>query len=313
MPTKPDLTFIPRDIREDSQLSEILDYFSNLIDETVNFGSNAIIWCINSIKKGTEFIPVFLAYRHMFELLDAISILVRESCIDPCKIILRSIFEALLSVEYILEKDIKQRATDFLVWSRHQDIKIYRRYNPKDQLYKNFDAILKKDKHFKNWKRLEIPNIEEQINTLSEIFQIEPYSDSEAEYQRLKKKNGSPKWWFNLHGGPKDIQDLSTYLGRPAQYEILYRQWSAIAHSIDILKGKILIDDKSDVASFIQIRLPTDAQFISIFAVGFAVTTTQIFINFFAKEKIQTFKQWYENEIRDKYIDLTKKNKIIVI
>jgi len=314
MPTKPNLNFVPRDIRKDEGLSKILDYLSEFIEETVNFSSQAIDWCIKNVREGTEYALVFLIYRHIFEMVDAISILVSQSCIEPCKIILRSIFEALLSAEYILEKDIKQRALDFFVWSRHQEIDTLRRWNPQDPLYKIFDAILKEDNVLSTWERPDIPNIKEQIDKLLEELEKEPFLNSEREYQRLKDKNKkklSPKYWFNLHDGPKNIKTLSGHLSRSGQYEILYRPWSALAHSIDVLRGKIEVDE-SKIASFSQLRNPVNAEIITVFAVYFAVTIINLFINIFAKEKVSETKDWYNEEIKDKYSDLVISKKIIV-
>jgi hypothetical protein len=92
MPTKPNGDFIPRNI-DDPAIQEILNQYSSSLEELVNFASHVAKWCAERIHGGEELAPLYLSFRHIFELIDAISVLVKYSCIDPCKILLRSVFE----------------------------------------------------------------------------------------------------------------------------------------------------------------------------------------------------------------------------
>ncbi|MDD8019903.1 MAG: DUF5677 domain-containing protein [Acidobacteriota bacterium] len=306
MPTNPIKEFIPREI-ESPQLKAVLSQFSAFIDETINFGSHVFKWGIENIKGGDENIPVFLTYRHIFELLDSISVLIKESCVEPCKSILRALFESFLTFEYILEKDTEQRGRDYLIWCRHRELKYYRRHDPTDILYKEYNSKIKKDKLLKNMKRLIIPDIKAQIDSLNIIFSLPSYADSEKEYQRMR----NPKWWFNMHKGPNDIQTLATYLGYAAFYDILYRFWSDFLHGTDIMRGKFSIDKPGEVA-FTQLRLPTEAQFVTLMSVSFALSVIRNLINHYVKSRKQEMRIWYLKEIRDKYLELAKMNRIEV-
>lgn len=311
MPTKPIEEFIPRDLKN-VQLAKALNGFSNLIAETVNFASNVFKWCIESIKGGDENVPIFLTYRHIFDLLDSISILIKESCAEPCEILLRSVFEALLTVEYILEKNTEQRGKDFLIWNRHHLLKKYRRHNPKDQMYIEFVKKLKEDSIFNDRIWPEIPDIENQIMILEKLFDLPGYKESVNEYKRFKKHKGKfPPYWFNIHNGPENIEKLALYLRRPAQHEMLYRYWSDVTHGTDIIRGKISISEPG-VVGFSQLRLPTDAQFVTFMAVSFALSTIRLFVNHFIKSKLKEMGEWYKREIQKEYLEISKGNIIIV-
>ena len=315
MPTKPNLDFIPRDSRDDPILSGILDELSNLVKETVDFASQAIDWCRKNIKEGTEYALVFLIYRHIFEMIDAISVLITQSCIEPCKIFLRCIFEAFLSVEYILEKNMRQRAIGFIVYYRHKEIDILRRWDPKDDSYKEFDSLIKKDKIMNTWVRPVIPDVEEKLTFLRQTLAEEPFLDAEKDYQKFikeSKKHQPPRYWFNLYNGPNNLHDLSRDLGRGALYEVLYRQWSGLVHSGDIIRGKLEVDQSTKIGRFSQLRNPGGCELITFLAVSFAIYTIILFINNFAAEKKPDLDFWYKSEIKDKHTRLLGPKRIIV-
>lgn len=67
MPTAPIEEFIPRTIRPD--VKKLLDHFSDLIEEVVNYGSQVSRWCTDKTTKGDENAVAFLMYRNIFEAL----------------------------------------------------------------------------------------------------------------------------------------------------------------------------------------------------------------------------------------------------
>ena len=194
MPTKPYLDFIPRDVYE-PEFQEILDEYSSVLEELVNFASHVAKWCTEKIHGGEELAPIFLSFRHIFELIDAISVLVKHSCIEPCQHLLRSIYESVLSVRYILEKDTERRGRAFMTCVWHQRINDIRKWNPEDEMHKQLLAKKRKDKSMKDRTLPKIPDVKESIKIFEELLNSEEYLESENEYQHLrnvirsKKKN----------------------------------------------------------------------------------------------------------------------------
>jgi len=310
MPTKPIQDFIPREI-ENTELLNILNKFSGIIEEVVNFGSRVFKLCFEAATGKDENIPIFLSFRHIFELADSISLLIKQSCIDPCKIYLRAIFESLLSIEYILEENTKQRAMNFLVYYYHQELKFYRRWDPDDQVCREFRAKLKEDKVLKEWKITDLPNVKDGLETRKKILELPHYAESEKEYQSLRKRGIKNPNWYSLHDGPKYLYKLAEHLKRQGFYEILYRQWSMAVHGTDIIRGKVSADELGK-AQIWQIRSPKAAQEITQHTINFALTTIRIFVKYFAPEKLKEVSKWYENEIRDYYLSLVSRDIIEV-
>ena len=306
MPTKPIDEFIPREI-DNPEVKNVLNHLSSLIEEVVNYGSHVSKWGIESIKEGDENAPVFLMYRNIFELIDAVSVLIRNSCIEPCNIFLRSLFESFLSFNYLLEKDLKLRGIDFLVWYRHKEINSLRRFNSKDDLYVQYQKKKAKDIIIKDMPSKTVPDIEERIESLKKLFALPSYKNSCVEYDKGKP----PKHWFSMRGGPNDICQLADHLGFPAQYEILYRSWSDLVHGTDIMKDKFTIEGPG-VASFLQLRLPTEAPIVTLMAITFGLSAIRMLTKHYMPERLKDNADWYLKEIKESYLNLNK-IKIVVV
>ena len=83
-------------------------------------------------------LTVMLLIRHVCEFVDAISVLAREGCAESCKPLIRSAFEAMISVWYILDGRSQERALAYQVVHAHKKIKLYRKMMANEQAGKAF-------------------------------------------------------------------------------------------------------------------------------------------------------------------------------
>src|SRR5690606_14251466 len=107
---------LPRDIP--NELKTILDFFSDTIDNAVNFGTNLIKWDIEKQLNGDEHLTPIIFFRNILEITDGISILIKNSSVDTCHTLQRSLIENTLGLKYLLEKeeDFKTRSLSYIVW-----------------------------------------------------------------------------------------------------------------------------------------------------------------------------------------------------
>lgn len=303
--------FIPREI-DNPEIKLLLNDFASLIDEVVNYGSHVFRWGLDSIKEGDENAPAFLIYRHIFELIDSISILIRNSSIEPCNILLRSLFESFLNINYLFKSDFKQRCMDFWVWKRHKEVYSLRRFDPDDERHVQYERNRANDILLKDKPSKEIPDIKERIENLKKLFDLPSYKESAAEYERIKAVKGKPpKYWFSIHGGPNDICQLAERLGFPAQYDILYRSWSDLVHGTDIVKDKISIESPGVIA-FSSLRSPRGAQSAAIMTISIGLSTIRMFASHYVPDKAKENADWYRREVEASYLRLNK-IKIVVL
>ncbi|RED37917.1 hypothetical protein DFQ10_1143 [Winogradskyella eximia] len=276
--------------REQSDVKELLHSFSNLIDEIVNFGTHMMKWETEKKLVGDENIIPLLFLRNILETADAISILIKNSSVDASKSSLRILLENVLSLEYLLEKDTKNRALSFIVWIAHKDLKFYQKLDGNTQVGKQFKAEFKKDSLIKNPALTDSIDYLHAKNNSEELLNLPIYSEVEKEYKRTESKIKNPNW-YSLFAGPQNIQQLAKYLNRNAIYEIMYRGYSGNVHATDIYKGKLYPNDKNTV-DIVQIRNPKDAQSISIDTVNYLLMSYLAYFKRIPEKKLD-FQNWY--------------------
>jgi len=312
--TKPVKDILPRDIYPEIKIT--LSKFSNLIDEFVNFGTHVLTWVIEESEGSDEQMPLTMFLRDLLEKADSISTLVKNSNIEPSKIVLRSVFELALSIRYLLEDRFEDRSMSFLVWNAKRIIRIHKGYDKNDQSYKTTLKLLDKDEFFDRSFFEKIPSVESVIENQHEILKLQDYQKYNTEYERTKKKDGRSPSWYRLFNGPRNIRELSFKVNMPFLYEILYRTWSENVHGTDIISGRI-VKSKSPVekdgkvnADIIQINLPKDAQDVTTYTLLLLFMTFVKLRDKKIKMKNKEIIGWYLS-VRDEYQQITGGSKLI--
>ena len=294
--------------RDQTEVKTELEKLSSSIDNAVDFGTHLLKWQADKMQSGDQHLVPILFFRNILELADAISILIKNSSVDPAKPLLRTLLENSFGLEYLLEKDKKNRALSYNVWIAHKDLKFYEKLNKSTQSGKQLSNEINKDKYV---KELSSNNsiLELGKRNSEELLKLPLYEAIEQEYQRTNAIKKNPMW-YSLFDGPRDIEQLAKRLNHHTSYEIVYRILSDSVHANDILKNK-LAPNKNGQTDIIQIRFPKDAQNITVHTLNFLLLT---YINFYQKElpnKKADFSNWY-NEFGKVYREL-RENELFTI
>jgi hypothetical protein len=315
--TEPIKEILPRNT--DKGLQELLDGFSIMIDEVVNYGTHILKRLLESSKgSGDVNMPLAMFFRDMLEKTDSISILVKNSSIDPSKVILRSIFELHLFISYLNEKYFIDRSMAFLVWHTKDKIKMNRSYLKGSQEYKNLCKQMEKDNSFYDKNILEDNQSSKLIiDNLTDLLKKEQYQKALNDYEKTSTKYNNPNW-YSLFNGPKNIQQLAYHLNMPFLYETIYRSWSGSVHNTDIINGKIVKSKNSDErtdkvnADMIQIRFPKDAQMVTSNALILMIKTYNVLFDNQLIDKKAEYIVWYMS-IREKLFQIANKRQLLKI
>lgn len=251
---------------------------------------------------------VLLLMRHVIEAIDGVSLLVAKGSVENCGPLLRSAFEALAGILYILKADTERRALAYQVGHVHKKIRLYRKFIPTDDVGRTLRDELKADplvSFFDNpqfdWQKM--------IDNLEKTFTKPEYAPIEAEWDRVKKgKKGTgkkdPNWYF-LFGGPSDLRALSLQIGKGSFYEILYRHWSDFAHAggafSTVSKGAVV------GVTIKPIRCPEGVEQACTFAYQICVETVAETLKALASEEWPTFQQRIVKELRQRAGELATK------
>jgi hypothetical protein len=250
---------------------------------------------------------IMLLMRHVVEAVDGVSVLVAKGSAENCGPLLRSGFEALTGILYILKADTERRALAYQVAHIHRKIKLYRKFIPGDDLGRNLRAELKDDPLVSIFDQ---PGIDWQkrIDGLRHTFSKPEYAPIQAEWERLKKarKGSKDPHWYALFGGPGDLRGLALQVGKGSAYEILYRHWSDFAHAGGAFDN---ISKGNGIGIAIKpVRCPEGVEQVCNFAWQISFETVMNVVKAFAPDEWPVFQQRYVNDLRPRLMEiLTKK------
>lgn len=290
--------------RDQTEVRAELEKLSSSIENVVDFGTHLVKWQADKRLSGDDGIIPILFLRNILEISDAISILIKNSSIDPVKPLLRTLMENSFGLEYLIEKDKKNRALSYNVWLAHKDLKFIEKLNESTQVGKQLSNEIKKDKHVNELKSDKV-NLDLGKKNAIELLKLPHYIPIENEYQRTNKENNNPMW-YSLFDGPKNIEQLAKRLNHHTSYEIIYRILSDNVHANNNSKNKLTPNADGVTTDIIQIRFPKDAQMVTINTLNILLMT---YSNFCQKElpnKKAEFSDWYSS-FRETFRELREK------
>lgn len=305
MPTKPFEPLLYRELRK-VEAKEIIEIASSLLQEEINYATNVFQRCQSSMVGvvADESLPILASYYHIVGMTDGIEVLISQSCAVPAIPLLRSSFEALLTIEYILEGDYRRRAFAWLVSYVRQRLGEYERLDPSHQNGKEFLSTFATDEISKFMSLPSFPDLAQAIQNLKSLLINNPnYQVADAEYQRIMNVRKRKPNWYSLYGGPSNLKELAKHLRRGAQYDILYRHWSSITHAGDL--SNFLTQTKGGSPAFHPIRNSKEIRQVSSLASTFIIDATKQMVGKFRSGENSSLGKWYVNEIRNRYLALT--------
>lgn len=305
MPTKQFEPLLYRELRK-VEAKKVIEIASPLLQEEVNYATNAFQRCQESaIGVADEHLPLLISYLHVIEMTDGIEVLVSQSCPIPAIPLLRSSFEALLTIDYILEADYRRRAFAWLVCYVRERLSQYEMLDPSHQKGKEFLSTFAADEVSKYMKLPPFNNLAQAIQNLQSLLTNNPdYQVADCEYQSLKSKRKRKPNWYSLFGGPSNLRDLARNLSRGAQYEILYRSWSRITHADDL--SRFLTHTNEGSPAFRPLRNPEELKQVSKLASTFILDATKKMLGKFRAGEMTSLARWYVREARKRHLALTK-------
>lgn len=304
MPTEPYKPLLNRDMSKVLP-KVVIDFVSPLLQETINFATQVYQRCQTSKEgKPDEAYPSLAVYLHIIQMSDSIDVLISNGCAESASLLLRSAFEARLALEYMLEKNIKQRAISWMVKNIIGRI----------EELENFDPTHPKGKEFRNTFEREgigkiatfpvIPNLSDAIRKLKENLEKPGYAEAYVEYTAMVKKGRKYPEWYSFFNGPKNLKELAEYQKQGYVYQTFYASWSRMSHVKDAAHLTLLLEDRTNVLG--PIRNPMNSIHIGARALSVLLETTKLMINKYRPYESSKFDNWYGKEVRDKHIMLVR-------
>lgn len=295
MPTTPLESILYRDLSK-AQAKPDIDLASGVLQELVNYASNALVRCATSAKgEENEDLAVLSLYRHIMEMTDGVEVLISQSSVTPAVPLIRSSFEGLISMEHIVEDDAEYvaRSLTWLVDYVHQRLDLYQLLDRSTTKGQEYRRTLGQDKTIRTIPVLPQEEITAAIANLQDLLAKPQFAAIDNDFRQLKGQRS----WYRLYGGPDNIRELAHSVGRGAQYDFLYREWCRVAHGHDF--APFLARTPEGAGAIRGIRDPSDLKTVAGFAATFMLGATRLLIGKFRPgEDIRT---WYVRDVRPRY------------
>jgi hypothetical protein len=245
---------------------------------------------------------LLLFYRHILEMLDAAEVQIAKSVIDPIIIQLRSSFEALLSMEYIAETDTARRANAFFYCQKLERIRFLKMFSPHSNERKALISDLEScGKEFSKYIKINVqPDAESRIREIQTILEKSEFGEIARELKRIKQEGTSsarsikPKW-YSLFSKCTSLEALAHHLARKVEYQLLYRPWSEVTHSENVLS--YVETTSRGEECFRRLRDAENVFDCFIFMLNIFFDSSEILFKTFRPDDIYEFNRWRGKEI----------------
>lgn len=263
-----------------------------LLQEVIDYSTAALVRCMASApRNGTPDVSAthFVLFRQVIELADAIEVMLSHGCVTPTKPLLRSMFEAMLSLEYQLESTVDEdRRT--LSWV-HEDIRQRRRANLRIRDGEHTDGFLEDmpDEVFDGARQF--------VEDMTTVLQEPHMQEVVEEYRAFKKQHRRVPRWYSLFGGPRSVRELAEQCGLLDMYETKYREWSASLHAQGGLHRVFRLSDDEHI-TMRGLRHPDDLYFVVNMTVSFLVMSMMMLTNRYREGEAPERESWYAMKIK---------------
>ena len=278
----------------------IIDEAGPLLREVVNVGTQIFGRCASEpgeYERDAE-VAALTLFHTILEFTDGIYVLVTAACGPTMAPLLRSSFEAVASLSYMLRDPERfvDRARAWVVGHVFNLVAEQERYlQIAESDYPEAveeDAKAKSLEAVQAWKEL-----------LGQDHLAPVVQEYEAERKRQRRRRVA---WFSLWGGSQNRRELAAQAGRTPdlsvlrEYDVFYRRWSAAAHAEE-LRGAFTQAEEAEGPAVYRLRNPADLAQNAELAAAFCNSASGLILRWFRPgefERENARREWFEAQVR---------------
>lgn len=291
-------------VEKHDKVKEIIEQASSVLDLVITrFGEVE-----NEMTMGTSRIEdyvdtvIILFIRKIMEQLDSINVLYSVSLFEPAQIILRTLIENIVGLEFILKDDTQKRAAAYYLEHHYQELdksELY--FNAESKYGKLIIAQKGKDEFDNDCKRLERKRqaLERLIKSKT-VFQetdITRKQKLDAQKKKSKKKKRVYIQWYEVCSNITSIYGLMKEIGYEKYYDTIYGGLSFESHGLNATMG-IKVD--KDGYSLKWIRNPESGRSTFELACNFSIGLLHKIYQYLGdrENEIAEFKIFFEDFVK---------------
>ena len=288
-------------VEKNNEVKDIIEQASSVLDSIiVKFGEVE-----NEMTMGTSRIDDFvdiviiLFVRKIMEQLDSINVLYSVCLFEPAQIILRSLIENIVGLEFILKDDTQKRAAAYYLEHHYQELDMCERWLNENSKFGTLITVQNGKDEFDNvYKALEKKRQSlERVIKSKVIFQETDIARKEK--LDAKKKVGKKKkkvyiQWYEVCSNIKSFYGLMKETGYEKYYDSVYGGLSFESHGLNAMMA-ISVDE--DGGSLKCVRNPEDGGSTFGFACNFSIGVLHKIYQYLGdgENEIAEFKAFFED------------------
>jgi hypothetical protein len=239
---------------------------------------------------GDFHLPIMLLFLHAIEVTDAIEVLLAQSVVTPAELPLRALFESVIQLEWLLQGDTARKSFAYQLFDVNNRLRFYRSLIPSTKEGQELTAARLADHWVRDTSTATLGDPALAIKELVPLLDKPGYRQAAAEYARARGTRRVQNW-FSLYDGPRTIKELATRVGRPMQYEIVYRQWSGSVH------GAHLGQRVTKAGGIRAMRQASAFPTILMHTAVLSLTALDLLGNFYRPDEEAARAKWYTENI----------------
>lgn len=293
-------------VEEHEEIKEIIEQASYVLDSIIiKFGEVENEMTIGTSRKD-DFVDtvIILFIRKIMEQLDAINVLYSVGLFEPAQIILRSLIENIVGLEFILKDHTEKRAAAYYLEHHYQELdkgEIY--FNAESKWGKQIISQKGKEEFDKACEKLKKKKqaLERLIKSKTVFKETDIARKKKLESKKKKSKKKVYIQWYEVCSDISSIYGLMKEVGYEKYYDGIYGGLSFESHGLNATMGM-----SSDGGGLLlkRIRNPEDGRNTFELACSFSIGALHKIYQYLGDGKSEI------DEFRDYFMDFVNKRNI---
>lgn len=295
-------------VEDNNDVKQVIEQASGVLDMVITKFGEIENEMSMGISRKDDFVDVviILFVRKIMEQLDAINVLYSTGLFEPAQVILRSLIENIIGLEFVLKDNTEKRAAAYYLEHHYQELEISKKYFDKKSEYGKLIIAQKGEEGFdKDCERLEKKKqaLERIINSKTIFSEIDIARKKKVKLKR-KQARGKKKvhvQWYEVCSNITSIYGLMKEVGYEKYYESIYGGLSFESHGLNATMGMSV---GSNGISLKWIRNPEGGRTIFELACAFSVGVLPKLYKYLGDGKSEM------DEFKEFFVDFVKKRDI---
>jgi hypothetical protein len=282
-----------------SQVNIYLGDCSDFIADQVKYGTLMFSQVLEDPEQGEVTEIVIMLFRQMLHIMDSVSILVKDSSLDSCRLLLRSYIEHAIQYSYLIRQETVTRSMWYQFFNYRRELAWMQRIDASTVEGRTFRKDLEKDPLFTGLRDSDYTS--GAVAAYKRRLAQPDFRPIQLEYDRMTKANRKPKKWYSLYDGPQSLADLARATNMRVMYEMYYRRFSEHVHGNDILSG-LAVDSQASTLTVPALRqLNVSGRNIVTLAISILWPLYLETIRTYKPSHLLELRRWYINEIQARH------------